>query len=1132
MNRVQAWLLGVSARRLVPLLLVVLALTGAALRYQYHMHEVVQDVARQEAESLRERLGIDQTRLDLRLGNADALFLRRLVGSLGLHDGLEHAYLVDPGGKVLASLSRVDVGQPVTRALAGDPVRAALMPLFDGPPPQAIQVSAGADPLRLTGQVPLLNGHRLVVSADIRHPLAVRRASVQLEVVREAVLALVLAGLLAVALHLLWFRRARQLADALGAMGAGNLAVRTGLDGRDELALIGAAADRMAEQLQAKQASLRHLNDLVNRSPLVVIEWRNAPGWPVRYVSDSVRQWGYEPADLLSGNLQYNDLFHPDDAQRVNDEIAQYFAHGPDTYRQEYRLRCADGRWVWVDDRTSLERDAAGGVSSISGVLLDITPQKMAEQAQREQAEMLRLFYELPFIGMAISSPQDKRWLQVNSRLCEILGYQREELLQMTWAEMTPPGDLERNVALFEDLLAGRRDGYRMEKRFVRKDGTMVHTAMDVRAVHDELGKVRLLFATVQDITERMRSEQALRESQEQLIEAQRIGRMGSWVLDLRTHKFSGSQETFRIHEVDPATFDLRYESFITLVHPDDRERLRSTYWRSVARAEPYDIRYRICVHSGKVRHLHLQGETQYEDGEPVRTVGTVQDETDLMEARLARDRLASVVETTTDIVSMADAQGHVFYFNRAGYEVLGLPPGPPSPETISRVHPPWAASLVMNEGIPAAIRDGRWLGETAVYDAQGRERPMSQLIMAPRDERGEVRYVWTILRDITERIEAMRATTELKDMLEQAETVSLLGSWAGDTETGRLTVSAQLFRNLGLEPAHRPPTEAEYLERLHPDDRAMVVEDMQQIREGGPASDLMFRTNPAHGPLRWLRRTARRIARDSQGLKPRYIGTLLDITEAVQAEERLRQINQDLERRVNERTEQLREANRELEAFSYTVSHDLKAPLRGIDGYSQLLEEEYAAQLGDEGRQFIGRIRRGVQLMGELINDLLDYARLERRDMVRHPVDVVALVHDVVEAYGPDIERNRARLSLELVPMTLALDRDGMAMVLRNLIGNALKFSRGCEHPQVQVGSSCENGHHRLWVRDNGTGFDMQYHDRIFGIFQRLHRAEEYPGTGVGLALVAKAMQRMGGRVWAESAPGQGATFYLEFPA
>jgi PAS domain S-box-containing protein len=1261
MKAVQDWLLGMSARRLVPLLLIVLALVASGLRYRYQMRDMHADVVHQEVERLRERLGVDQTRLDLRLGDANPLFLRRVVGALGLHEGLEHAYLVDAKGLVLASLSRLDVGLPVTGVLSRGPVQAALEPLFVAPLPRAIQVRAADDLLRLNGLVPLLNGHRLVVSSEIGHSLAQRRANMQAEVAREAVLAVGLAGLLAIGVHLLWFRRARQLADALTAMGGGDLTVRAGLSGRDELALIGAAADRMAQQLQAEQASLRHMGDLVNRSPLVVIEWANEPGWPVKYVNESVRQWGYEPEDLLDGRVRYADLLHPDDAPGIGAEVDHFMLHGPDNYRQEYRLRRADGLWAWVDDRTSLERNEAGEVIGISGIVLDVTARKAAEQGQREQAELLRLFYELPFIGMAISSPTDKRWLQVNDRLCEILGYPREELLRMNWAEMTPPGDLERNVALFEDLLAGHRDGYRMEKRFVRKDGGIVHAAIDVRAVRNEDGSVRHMFTTVQDITDRKQSEQALRESKAQLVEAQRIGRMGSWVLDVQQRRLSGSEETYRIHEIDPATFEGSYESFMSLIHPDDRERARATYWRSVTEAAPYDSRYRVCLRSGRIKHLHVQGETQYEDGKPLRTVGIVRDETELVEAQQARDRLASVMETSADIVSMADAQGQCFYFNRAGYEVLGLPPGPPSPDTISRVHPPWAARRVQLEGIPTAIREGRWLGETAVIDAQGRERPMSQLIMAHRDANGQVQYVWTILRDIserkaaeaalrkseerytlaaqigrsgvwemwpaegrifcdhslprllgyepdelgedladwyktipdearprlvaaltdvvegrtdqyviehpvwrkdgsmgwlyvksqrvsapgetpvrlvgssldiTERILATQAVTDLKDMLEQAETVSLLGSWAGDAQTGRLNVSAQLFRNLGLEPAAYPPTEAQYLERIHEDDRAVVAADMQRIREGGPAADLVFRTNPVHGPVRWLRRTARRISRDDEGLKPRYIGTLLDITEAVQAEEQLRQINQELEHRVAERTEQLREANRELEAFSYTVSHDLKAPLRGIDGYSQLLEEEFAQQLGEEGRQFIGRIRRGVQQMGELINDLLDYARLERRDMVRHPVDVSALVRDVVDAYGADVDRYRAQVRLDLAPMTLPLDRDGMAMVLRNLVGNALKFSRGRDTPMVEIGSRSESGRHLLWVRDNGTGFDMQYHDRIFGIFQRLHRAEEYPGTGVGLALVSKAMQRMGGRVWAESAPGQGATFFLEFPA
>jgi signal transduction histidine kinase len=196
------------------------------------------------------------------------------------------------------------------------------------------------------------------------------------------------------------------------------------------------------------------------------------------------------------------------------------------------------------------------------------------------------------------------------------------------------------------------------------------------------------------------------------------------------------------------------------------------------------------------------------------------------------------------------------------------------------------------------------------------------------------------------------------------------------------------------------------------------------------------------------------------------------------------------------------------------------------------LLEEQHSQHLNEEGRQFLGRIRRGVAQMGDLISGLLDYSRMERRTMEHQRVDIPALVAQVIEGFSADIDSTRVRLSLRLEPMVLQLDREGMAVVLRNLVGNAIKFSRATEQPEGEIGARTEEGRRILWVRDNGVGFDMKYHDRIFGIFQRLQRAEDYQGTGLGLALVAKAVQRMGGRVWAESQPGQGSIFYLEFSA
>ena len=258
-------------------------------------------------------------------------------------------------------------------------------------------------------------------------------------------------------------------------------------------------------------------------------------------------------------------------------------------------------------------------------------------------------------------------------------------------------------------------------------------------------------------------------------------------------------------------------------------------------------------------------------------------------------------------------------------------------------------------------------------------------------------------------------------------------------------------------------------------------------------------------------------------------LGTDTDIARHKQAEETIRRINTELEQRVNERTVQLETANKDREAFTYSVSHDLKAPLRGIDGYSRLLLEGYSAKLDDEGRRFLHNVRRATAQMNQLIDDLLAYSRLERYVLQTTQVNMQALIDALLVECVTEVQNRGVAVTVTLSCTTVRADRDGLAMALRNLLDNALKFSRDVPRPAIEIsghntGISCI-----LWVRDNGTGFDMKFHDRIFDMFQRLHRAEDYPGTGVGLAIVRKAMDRMGGRAWAESEPGKGSTFYLE---
>jgi signal transduction histidine kinase len=241
------------------------------------------------------------------------------------------------------------------------------------------------------------------------------------------------------------------------------------------------------------------------------------------------------------------------------------------------------------------------------------------------------------------------------------------------------------------------------------------------------------------------------------------------------------------------------------------------------------------------------------------------------------------------------------------------------------------------------------------------------------------------------------------------------------------------------------------------------------------------------------------------------------------------RRLKNRLERLVAERTTQLEETNKELESFSYSVSHDLRSPLRAIDGFARILTEDHGGKLDDEGRRLLGVVRDNSQKMGRLIDDLLAFSRLGRKPLANTLIDMKRLVEEVLEELETPDPKSRELVVGKLPPVQG--DAVLVKQVWANLLANAVKFSGKRERPRIQV-SGEENGAEIVYcVKDNGAGFDMRYYDKLFGVFQRLHGAAEFPGTGVGLAIVQRVINRHGGRAWAEGKVNEGAAFYFSMP-
>ena len=396
-------------------------------------------------------------------------------------------------------------------------------------------------------------------------------------------------------------------------------------------------------------------------------------------------------------------------------------------------------------------------------------------------------------------------------------------------------------------------------------------------------------------------------------------------------------------------------------------------------------------------------------------------------------------------------------------------------------------------------------------------------------DESDNLTAIIGTVLDITERKQSEEKLIKSEARLKEAQRIGHLGSWELDIVNNTLIWSDEIYKIFEISPKKFKANYEAFLNAIHPDDRDAVNDAYTNSLKTKKPYKIEHRLLLKNDKIKYVREQCETFY-DENGNPLRSVGIIQDITERKQAENEILELNAKLEARVQERTAQLEAANKELEAFSYSVSHDLRAPLRHVSGYVDLLVNRCLSDLSDKGVHYVESIADSVHQMGLLIDNLLKFSRSGRAEMHRVDTHMNEMVQKVKESIDQDNPARSIEWIITKLP-TVFCDAAMLHLVWMNLLSNAVKFTRTKEKAKIEIGFHEEDKMFVFFVRDNGVGFDMQYAQKLFGVFQRLHSTEDFEGTGIGLANVYRIISRHGGRAWAEAELDQGATFYFSLP-
>ncbi|CAN1210602.1 histidine kinase [Tumidithrix helvetica PCC 7403] len=802
--------------------------------------------------------------------------------------------------------------------------------------------------------------------------------------------------------------------------------------------------------------------------------------------------------------------------------LQQHGRYGP--YEKEYIHK--DGHLVPVLLTGLIVQQ--NGEELIWSSVQDISDRKQAELERQQLFQELSNF-KIALDRSAIVAITDARGVitNVNDRLCEISGYAREELLGQTHRIINsgyhPPSFFQN---LWQTITSG--EIWRGEICNRAKNGSLYWMESTIVPFLDEQGRPWQYLAIRFDITERKQAELAVQESEARFRYLADHAPVLIWMSGLDTLCFHFNKTWL---DFTGRTMEQEFGNGWTEgVHPDDFQFCLDVYSTSFEMRQSFEMEYRLRRFDGEYRWLLDTGIPRFDaDGEFLGYIGSCLDISDRKQAEqeiLENQRfIQKIAEASPNILYLYDLQEHCnVYSNREIATVLGY-----TPTEIQAMGSALFANLMHPEDLARipdyyqqieADREGEIFEiEYRMRHANGEWRWLySRDTVFSRDDRGKIKLTIGTAQDISDRKQAEEDLRNLSDRLMLAVKSGAIAIWDWNVTENILTWDDRMYELYGITPDRFTSVYNAWASSLHPDDRPIAETAIQTALTGEKDYDPEFRVVHPDGNIRYIKAYAL-VQRNDRGEPQHMIGVNLDITDRKLAESKLLQT-----------TAQLEASNRELEAFAYSVSHDLRSPLRAIDGFSNALIEDYGDRFDEDARDYFDRIRRNIQRMGMLIDDLLRLSRVSRSEMQFSPVNLSALIQEQMdEMQASEPER---QVTFVIAPnIVVTADPTLMHVIISNLVQNAWKFTSHHATARIEFGVLQQDEQLTYFVRDNGAGFDMAFAKMLFGVFQRLHNTNEFPGTGIGLATVQRAIHRHGGRVWAEGVVEQGATIYFTVP-